>query len=203
LYQNVIISPFYNRTTGELGVFVTSDLWTPASGTANFTWYDWSGNVLNVSTPSTATVNVGALNTTRVLHVDAFDVLSSFDPANVVLHVQTSVQGQLPNSNTTQTFSHENWWSATPLSQSKLVDPGLQLSSSNSSQQFTVSATSGVASWVWLDYPAGAVVYFDSNAFWLAPGSSRTVGYTVQRDTTNGVWVQGVTVESLYNNTLP
>lgn len=204
IYQPVIVSPFYNRTTGDLEVYVTSDLWQAASGTANFTWYDWSGNQLNISTPASTELNVGALNTTRVLQTNTFDILNStgFNYANVILHLETEVQGQLPNSNTTVTLRHENWWHASPLSSAALVDPGLELSYSNTTMNFSVTATSGVAAWVWLDYPEGAVLSFDSNGFWLLPNETRDVGYTVKSDTTGGAWIEGVTVESLWNNTL-
>lgn len=204
IYQPVIISPFYNQTTGDLEVYVTSDLWSSASGTATFDWYDWNGTPLNISTPSSADVNVGAINTTRVLQANTFQILNStgFNYSNVLLRLQTQVQGQLPNTNKTITFNHENWFHASPLSAAALVDPGLQLSYDSDTKNFTVKATSGVAAWVWLDYPEGAGVNFDSNGFWLLANQSREVGYTVKSDTTNGAWIDGVTVESLWNNTL-
>lgn len=199
-------SPFYNLTTGDLSVSVTSDLWSPVSGTANLTWYDWSGNELNISTPSSVPVNVGAINSSMVWDTNTFQVLNGTANANysdIVLRASVSVEGSLPNTvGQTQTFTHENWFHASPLSSAGLVDPGLQLSYDNSTQAFTVKATTGVAAWVWLEYGSGAVVHFDSNAFWLAKGESREVGYSVQSDTTNGAWIEGVTVESLYNNTL-
>ncbi|KAJ9619292.1 hypothetical protein H2203_008621 [Taxawa tesnikishii (nom. ined.)] len=185
--------------------YIAKDIYQPAaSGTANFTWYDWSGNQLNISTPASTELNVGALNTTRVLQTNTFDILNStgFNYANVILHLETEVQGQLPNSNTTVTLRHENWWHASPLSSAALVDPGLELSYSNTTMNFSVTATSGVAAWVWLDYPEGAVLSFDSNGFWLLPNETRDVGYTVKSDTTGGAWIEGVTVESLWNNTL-
>lgn len=92
---------------------------------------------------------------------------------------------------------------ASPLKTAQLQDPGLQLSYSNTTKTFNVTATSAVAAWVWLDYPDGAVLNFDSNGFWLASGESRQVGYTVKIDTTDGAWVDGVTVQSIYNQTLP
>lgn len=206
IYQNVIISPFYNRTTGDLSVWTTSDLWSPVTGTANFTWYDWSGQELNISTPSSVPVTVGAINSTQVLSTNTFSILNSTANANysnILLRTQVSVTGQLPNSNNqTTTLTHDNWFHASPLSSAALVDPGLQLSYSNTSSTFTVCATTGVAAWVWLDYGSGAVVTFDSNAFWLAKGESRQVGYTVKSDSTNGGWVDSVTVQSLWNNTL-
>ena len=89
-----------------------------------------------------------------------------------------------------------------PLSKAQLVDPGLKLSYSNTTGNFTVETTSGVAAWVWIDYPAGAVVNFDSNGFWLLPGRARDVGVNVKSDGTAGKWVEGVSVGSLWDNTL-
>lgn len=116
--------------------------------------------------------------------------------------MEMQAQGRLPNTNITRTFRHDNWLHPTALRSANLVDPGLDLSFSNNTGNFTVTATSGVAAWVWLDYPAGAVVAFDSNGFWLAANSSREVAYTVKSDSTNGEWLGGVNVQSLWNQTL-
>ncbi|OCK75304.1 glycoside hydrolase family 2 protein [Lepidopterella palustris CBS 459.81] len=203
IYQPVIISAFLNASTHDFEVYVTSDLWSSVTGSVNMTWYDWSGNRLNISTPTSTTVTVGALNTTRVLKTNTNEILSEYDLADVMLVMDVSVQGQLPNSNTTQPFTHKNWFHAAPLSQAHLVDPGLELDYSKTSSKFTVKATKGVAAWVWLDYPTGAVLNFDANSFWLLPGEEREVGFTVKSDTTNGKWISGVTVESLWDNTQP
>lgn len=66
-----------------------------------------------------------------------------------------------------------------------------------------VEATTGVAAWVWLDYPSGTIIEFEANGFWLARGQTRAVGYKVVSDTTDGKWKDGVTVQSLWNDTLP
>lgn len=203
IYQPIIISPFFNRTTGDFEVYVTSDLWTSASGIADFAWYDWSGKPLEIDTPSSATFTVGAINTTLVLKANTNDILKGFDPTNVILVANVSAEGKLPNSDKQQTFMHENWFHPTSLASAKLVDPGLELSYSKETQKFTVSATKGVAAWVWLDYPEGAVLYFDENAFLLLPGQSKEIGYTVESDKTGGAWVDGVTVRSLWDNTTP
>ncbi|KAK0662322.1 Beta-mannosidase A [Lasiodiplodia hormozganensis] len=205
IYQNVIITPFWNRTTGDLEVYVTSDLWTSAAGTANFTWVNYAGEPLNISTPTSATVHVGAINTTRVLSANTNEILSGFDPTDVLLVLDVEVEGSLPNANTTERFVHRNWWHASTLAEANLADPGLSVTHSGDagSGTFIVTAEKGVASWVWIDYPAGAVVFFDENAFWLLPGESKQVGYTVQKDDTGGAWVDGVTVRSLWDNTLP
>ena len=83
------------------------------------------------------------------------------------------------------------------------MDPGLTISHAAAGTTFTITATEGVSAWTWLDYPAGAVVAFSDNGFWLGKGESRTIGYEAKSDETGGTWAQGVTVESLWNNTLP
>ena len=201
IYQPVIISPFFNVTTGDFQVYVTSDLWTPASGTATFQWLQWDGTpITNLSTPSTVNFTVGGLNTTRVLATNTNNL--TIDYTNVILYMNVTAQGSLPNTNTSSTFNHQNFFHAVSLAEAKLVDPGIMLTYSNATKNFTVEATTGVAAWTWLDYPAGTVANFDSNAFLLLPGQPRSVGYTVKTDSSNGAWVEGVTVQSLWNNTL-
>ncbi|RMY96302.1 hypothetical protein D0861_00251 [Hortaea werneckii] len=164
-YQPVVISPYYDMTTGNLSALVTSDLWDPASGTAKFQWFDWEGNRLPINTSSSVDFNIGPINSTKVLQTFTNDILGDYNPENVVLRMQVEAEGKLPNTNSTP--------------------------------------KTGVAAWVWLDYPAGAVVAFDSNGFWLGANCSREIGYKVKSDSTDGKWLEGVTVQSLYNQTLP
>ena len=201
IYQSVIISPFFNITTGDLEIYVTSDLWSSASGIASFEWYQWDGTpVTNLSTPGIVSFTVGALNTTRILATNTKNILLDYD--NAILYMNVSAQGFLPNDPTPRTFNHENFFHANSLAEAKLVDPGIQLSYSNETKNFTVEAKTGVAAWTWLDYPAGALLNFDSNGFLLLPGRPREVSYTLKSDSTGGEWVSGVTVQSLWNNTL-
>lgn len=202
IYEPVIIAPYYNGTTGDLTAYVTSSLWQAANGTATFTWYDWTGKKISMNATSTAAFNVGALNTTKVYQSNTADALKGLDAENAVLRLQVTARGRLPNSNATRTFNHESWFHPAPLNKARLVDPGLRLSHSGATGNFSVTATSGVAAWVFLDYPAGAVLAFDSNAFFLAPNETRQVGYKVKTDSTGGKWVDGVTVQSMWNLTL-
>ncbi|KAI9843110.1 MAG: hypothetical protein M1838_002866 [Thelocarpon superellum] len=199
IYQPVIISPFYNTSTGDLQVYVTSDLWDTARGSANFTWYDWSGARLNTSMPATADVTVDALNTTKILQVNTQDL--KLDYANAILVLEVSVEGSLPNTQTARTFTHQNWFHAVPLREANLVDPEITLR--HNATSFTVEAQSGVAVWTWLDNPAGVVGHFDTNAFLLLPNQPRTVGFSLQGPTTDPAWASEVTVRSLWNNTIP
>ena len=200
IYQPVIISPFYNVTTGDLEIYVTSDLWSSGTGIANFQWYHWDGTpITNISAPPTA-FTVGALNTTRVLASTLDNSTQDFN--NAVLYMNITARGQLPNTDTTTTFTHENFFHAFSLADAELVDPGLALTYDDQTKSFTVEATTGIAVWTWLDYPAGALLHFEANGFLLLPGRKREVGFTLASDGTGGAWVAGVTVESLWNNTL-
>lgn len=203
IYKNVIISPFYNSSTHALDMYVTSDLWSTANGTASGTWYDWKGNVLpGAKAFNSTSFTVGGLNTTRVFGGDEPTLLGGADPENAVLRLEVTATGTMPNNATQQTFKHTNWYHAAPLSAAKLADPGLTLAHDATAQTFTVEATKGISAWTWLDYPSDVLVTFDANGFWLAKGEKRVLGYEVRTDGTEGKWVGGVTVESLWDNTL-
>ena len=205
IYNPVIIAPLNNVTTGELSIYAVSDLWSNATGSASFAWYSWDGTpISNPSVPSTPIdFSVGAINSTLLYSLNASSLAPSVNASNAVLFMNLTATGTLPNTATPTTFTHTNIFTPVPLSSAALVDPGLQLSHDNASSSFTVSATKGVSAWTWLDYPAGAVVRFDSNGFTLRKGDSVQVGYDVVSDYTDGKWVDGVTVESLWNNTQP
>ena len=199
LYSNVIISPFFNQTTTAFEIWVTSDLWEDVSGTIDASFYYYNGTEIS-SLLTGQEVTVGALNSTRVYSADLNNLFEASSFPDMVMRMNVSVTGHLPNSNTTQFFTHTNWFHASPLSQANLVDPGLELTQNNDS--FTVTATRGVSAWTWLDYPAGVVVTFSDNGFWLGKGESKVLSYNVTGDTTAGAWIEGVTVQSLWNNTL-
>lgn len=203
LYNQLIIAPYHDVPTGNLSVWVTSDLWERVSGTAEFAWYDWAGNQLDVNTSGeNVEFSVGAINSTRVLQTNTTEILQQHDAGAAVLRMRVSAQGRLPNSNETRVFAHENWFHASALRDAELVDPGLQLSYSNATRSFTVEATKGVAAWVWLEHPAGVLGNFEANAFWLAKGESREVGFTLKSGAEVGEWADGVTVQSVWDLTL-
>ncbi|SMR42887.1 unnamed protein product [Zymoseptoria tritici ST99CH_1E4] len=203
-YEHVIIAPYFNRTTGNLSVWATSDLWDSVQGKATLTWYDWSGTKLDVgSNTSSVDVTIGAINTTKIMDTNTTELLYGLDVNNAILRMEVEVEGKLPNSNASRTFKHENWFHPAPLKDARLVDPGLVYSFSFSDGgKIMVTATKGVAAWVWIDYPADVVMHFDKNAFWLLPNETVEIGFTVVSDETNGKWPADVTVQSLWNQTL-
>ncbi|KAK7964152.1 glycoside hydrolase family 2 protein [Apiospora saccharicola] len=198
LYSNVIISPVWNATTRELEVWVTSDLWEGIRGTVDAKWYTWDGEEVNLEGAlSGQEVEVGALNSTKV-SATTLDEHAN----NLVMRASVTAVGKLPNSEETTTFRHTNWFHATPLSQAKLVDPGLTLDHDDESKVFTVTATSGVSAWTWLSNPAGVKVVFDGNGFWLGKGETLKLGYQVLQDDTEGDWVRLVVIYSMWSNIL-
>ncbi|KAF5866606.1 hypothetical protein ETB97_010699 [Aspergillus alliaceus] len=203
IYQPIIVSPFWNYTTGDLELYVTSDLWKSTAGKVNLTWVDLSGHPLphNAGTPGSVPFNVGALNTTKVYSANVRSLTLS-NPKDAVLVLSLSGEGHLPNSDEKTTFIHQNHFTPVFPKDLALVDPKLELSYDPRSKKFTVEAKSGVSLYTWLDYPAGVVGYFEKNAFVLLPGQKKEIGFTVQEDNTDGKWVMGVTVQSLWNQTL-
>jgi beta-mannosidase len=200
IYQPIIISPFLNTTeaNGTFEIYVTSDLWKPATGTAKLSWYSWSGKSLNISTPSSIPVVVGAINSTIIYstNIDSLLSASGLDPKDVVLKLSISMTGSLPNNPNTQTFTHENWFHPVPLSQANIVDPGLTITHKEQKGKkiVVVEATKGVAAWVWLNSPA----QFDDNGFWLESGEKREVQYEIL-EPKEAEWKGIVGVESLWD----
>lgn len=204
-YNPVISSPFLNSTNNVLEVFVTSDLWKEVKGTANLQWFSYNGTALTAPLGlSKKAFTVGALNTTRIYSANATTELAKgkINARDAVARISITAEGPLPNANTSTTFNHTSWFHASTLRTARLVDPGLTLSHDDKAKTFTVEATKGVSAWTWLEYPAGAVVAFDDNGFWLAKGEKKVLGYEVKADTTFGTWTKHVTVQSMWNNTL-
>jgi beta-mannosidase len=204
IYSPIIISPFHNTTdsNGKFDIYVTSDLWSSAAGTAKLSWSTWSGKLLNLSTPSSIPVSVGAINTTLIYSTNINTLLeaANLDPKDVVLKMTISMTGSLPNSNSTQTFTHENWFHPVPLSQAKLLDPGLTISHQKSEPKgkIVVEASNGVAAWVWLDYTESPNVLFSENGFWLGKGEKKEVGVEIVKPE-GFVWKGKPGVSSLWD----
>lgn len=211
IYSPVIVYPYWNRTTSELQVWVTSDLMTSVSGTVSYSWVDWNGNPLSLgvnatnattsspygnrtqpTSPSTVSFTVGAINTTEVLRYPS--VSSTLSDANVNM-----TNALLMLSVTTGSYTHSSVFHPANLADVKLPDPGLQLATSGT--HFKVTATKAVAAWVWLDYDSNDVKgYWSDNGFWLNKGESKSITFTVFSDSTGGRWVDGISVRSVYNN---
>jgi beta-mannosidase len=203
----VIGYPYYNTSTGDLEVWITSDLWSSVHGTVKLTWMDWAGKSLSGSnSPVSKTVpfTVGGVNSTRVMQTNMFQDYKGLDLNNTILRVEVNGKGVAPNDphEKEQTYSHTSFFHPQSLQNAKLRDPGLEVSHVHGTNKFHVTATKGVAAWVWLDYPLGVQGYFSDNGFWLTPGETRNIHFTVKQDWTDGKWDSAVTYRSIWNNTL-
>ena len=203
IYNPVIIAPLSNISTGALSIYAISDLWSNVSGSASFEWVSWNGTSISSDSvpPDPVSFDIGAINSTIIHTFNATQL--NINAADAVLLMNITATGTLPNTPTPTTFTHQNLFTPTPLSYASLVDPGLSLTHDDSTNSFTITATTGVSVWTWLNYPSGAVVHFDDNGFFLRKGESRAVGYSVMSDSTEAKWADGVTVGSLWNNTQP
>lgn len=211
IYSPVIVYPFYNRNSTDLAVYVTSDLQDSISGTMSYQWVEYSGNPLSVggtatieaqrngsskgngtqaSKPNRLNFNVGAINTTEVLHYPNLkNTLTnsnvSLDDAVLILSIEAG------------SYKHTQFFHPAKLSDVDLADPGLKLSRNGNG--FTVTATKAVAAWVWLEYDTNDVQgYWSDNGFWLNKGESKDVTFTVFSG--SGDWASTVSVRSVYDN---
>ncbi|KAJ5773128.1 Glycoside hydrolase superfamily [Penicillium paradoxum] len=200
IFQPIIVSPFWTPSTGELSVYVTSDLWETANGLVNFTWVDLSGKPIldNAGSPKTKQFSVGALNTTSIYNINVAN-LSLSNTQDAILIMDLAAEGRPPNTEdkALTTFTHRNHFTPVIPKDLKVKDPQLKLSHDAQTGTFTVEAQTAVSLYTWLDYPAGTVGYFEDNAFTTLPGEKRILRFVVQNDETSGKWVDGVTVRSL------
>lgn len=98
-------------------------------------------------------------------------------------------------------MTHDNYFTPVFPKDLALVDPQLELSVDANALIFTVEAKSGVSLYTWLDYPAGVVGYFEDNGFLLLPGQKRGIKFISQDGHADDEWAQGVTVQSLWDQT--
>lgn len=98
-FAPVTIYPFWTPTNQTLEVLVFSDRWETVNGTAQLTWFDWKGNVLN---SSTHTFSTPTLNNSLILSgsgLDSFLPVGA-DPSNawMLLNVTADTEsGQVSN----------------------------------------------------------------------------------------------------------
>lgn len=208
ILQPVIVTPVYNITTGILPIYAVSDMWSDVTGEASFEWITYEGTSINSTTAqlsTTVTFVVAAVNYTVVDTMNITEMTSQgLIPAdNAVLITSLTATGTNPNADSmTKTFTHSNYFTATPLSKAKLADLGLKIS--HSGKLFTVMVENAVSvfTWMFLDHSdAAVIVVFDDNGLFLRKGESRTFGYHVVSGTSSG-WEDRVMVRSIWDNTL-
>ena len=213
IFKPLIIFPYYNASTADLQVWVTSDLWNSVSGTVSYSWIDWSGRPLSVQSATSnytfdglrngtgsasMPFHVGPINSTQILH---YPNLNSTFSSSRVNKTGALLMLSATSTSSGQSYTHSSVFHPTTLREVAFQDPGLHLT--NSGSQFTVTATEAVAAWVWLEYATNDVQgYWSENGFWLNKGESKTVSFTVWKDSTGERWVDTVSARSVYNNTL-
>ncbi|KAG5986374.1 hypothetical protein E4U43_005533, partial [Claviceps pusilla] len=222
IYQHVIVALLHNRTSGFLDIYAVSDLWTSTRANLTLRWVDWAGESLDYILPgetgltaaleaststSTLEVEIGPLNSTLVasLNLTRLSLTGHFNATNSILVANLTAQGTPINSNTTQVFTHANVFTPVPLAQASLVDPHLRIQYDQDRHVFVVMAQRGVSHWTWLrvaEADSGIIVAFEHNAFMLRKGEKRVIGYSILGGDSPG-WQNRVTVESIYNQTLP
>lgn len=90
-FSPVTIYPFWYANNETLEVLVTSDRWDTVDGSAQLTWYDWSGSPLK---SSVSEFKVPSLNNTLVFQVTGLDsiVPEGKDVADVFLFLNVTAQ---------------------------------------------------------------------------------------------------------------
>ncbi|TFK89847.1 glycoside hydrolase family 2 protein [Polyporus arcularius HHB13444] len=178
IFSPVVIYPFYYANNETLEVLVTSDRWETVEGSAQLTWYDWSGTQLNTST---VPFSVPTLNNSLVFQATGLDniVPPGHNASDVFLLL--NITAQVDNRSVTQ----EQYFTPTTLAQANLVDPLINVTPGDD-LTFTLSAQGGVAPFTWLDHPAGTVGFFQdkvtgrpANGFYLIPGIDRTLQFVL------------------------
>ncbi|KAK7051780.1 glycoside hydrolase family 2 protein [Favolaschia claudopus] len=201
-YSPVTIYPFWTASNETLEVIVTSDRWDSVSGSAQLTWYDWSGKMLNTSTHA---FTVPTLNNSLIFSASG---LNSILPVGqkatdvwMLLNVTAEVDGN--------TITNEQYFTPASLADATLVDPKVQVNATKD-LTFTLSALEGVAPWTWLDHPSGTVGMFvdgatglPSNGFYLIPGIDRTLKFILNTDLSTNTRPDPAdfVLRSLWNNT--
>ncbi|KAF8181359.1 glycoside hydrolase family 2 protein [Mycena galopus ATCC 62051] len=176
VFSPVTIYPFWTPDNQTLEVIVTSDRWEAVDGTAQLTWYDWRGNLLNTTTHDFTVPTLNNSLISRTLGLDSIlPVGQNATDVWMLLNLTALVNHKR--------ISSEQYFTPVSLADVSLVDPEIQIRSSDN-LTFTLSAKGGVAPWTWLDHPAGTVgVFIDettglpSNGFYLIPGIDRTLKF--------------------------
>ncbi|KAJ7167232.1 glycoside hydrolase family 2 protein [Mycena crocata] len=214
IFSPVIVAAYYNTSSSSsaLQVWVTSDLFTPISATVSYAWVDYAGNAISVGgsagSNGSTQVDVGAVSAVEAVGLRYADLAGAIAAggadvrdALLLLSVSAKAEGT--------TYTHTAVFHPALLAEAALRDPGLVLTRAKSSGgkktfTFSVKATTAVAAWVWLDVATTAVTgYWSANGFWLQKGEARDVVFTVWDDWSGGKWVAGVSVRSVWDNTLP
>ncbi|THH07222.1 hypothetical protein EW145_g3531 [Phellinidium pouzarii] len=201
-FAPVTIYPFWTPANATLEVLVTSDRWESVNGSAQLTWFDWSGNQLNSSVHS---FTVPTLNNSVVLNATGADAIFPNGANATTAWMLLNLTAETDSG----TVTTEQYFTPASLANVTLVDPAINVTRA-SNFTFTLSARGGVAPYTWLDHPSGTVgVFVDvstgkpSNGLFLIPGMDRTVQFILNEELSkvSSPDPADFVVRSLWNNT--
>ncbi|KAF9241801.1 glycoside hydrolase family 2 protein [Melanogaster broomeanus] len=195
-YAPVVIQPFWMPENETLTILATSDRWETVQGSAQLTWYDWSGDVLNTSTTS---FSIPTLNNSLIYEGTGLATVlpSGYNANDVWLLMNLSARAD------NKTVTSESYFTPVSLAQANLVDPEIAVTPGD---DYTVEWARGLG----LDHPYGTVGYFmdtttglPSNGFYLIPGIDHTLRFVpnVELSTVRDPNPADFVVRSLWNNT--
>ncbi|KAE8225113.1 hypothetical protein CF319_g2097 [Tilletia indica] len=203
--DRLVAYPQWEPAKQTLSLFAISDFSTTLQGSATWTWYDFAGKAL--SPTQNATFTIQPLNAT--VFYSATNVSNIFpvgvDPTNAWLKVNVkSADGGYANE--------QVWTLPGTLAKAPYQNPGLSLTSTGSSNTFTLSAKGpGTAAYAFMEHPEGVLGWWELveggapkgnqpfNVVFLNPGESRKVRFVVKFDRTSGGWAKDVRVRSLWD----
>ncbi|KAI7951704.1 hypothetical protein MJO28_007388 [Puccinia striiformis f. sp. tritici] len=176
--SHVIITPIYHVKNETLDIYVTSDLWEDARGTAQLSWYDFAGHQLSKASKEFI---VGPLNSTRLLRTSGLSAIvpNGHPPHDAWLHLTL----------TTNDGKHANEQFFHPVKlKDCLLRPTKVSSRAIGHNQISLQvAHGGVAAWVNVEHPPGVRGYFKdmktnqaSNAIFLRPNETRNLEFVVK-----------------------
>ncbi|KAK7023298.1 glycoside hydrolase family 2 protein [Favolaschia claudopus] len=201
-FSPLTIYPFWTPNNQTLEVLVTSDRWETVDGTAQLTWYDWNGNMLNTSTHDFA---VPTLNNSLIFSASGLDSILPPGKNATDVWMLLNLTAQVDN----KTVTNEQYFTPVSLADVTLVDPKIKVAATQD-LIFALSALGGVAPWTWIDHPAGTVGMFvdnttniPSNGFYLVPGIDRTLKFVLNEklSTNTSPDPADFVLRSLWNNT--
>jgi len=201
-FAPVMIYPFWEASNSSLEVTVVSDRLETVNGTAQLTWYDWTGRELNTSTH---TFTTPPLNNSLIFSATGLDDVlpAGTNASDVWLRMNLTAETK------TGTVTNEQFFTAISLANATLVDPQISVQG-NSDLEFTLSAKGGVGAFTWLDHPRGTIGYFvdtatnvPTNGFFLIPGQDRTLKFMMSPELSTNTEPDPTSfvLRSLWNNT--
>ncbi|KAI1387515.1 glycoside hydrolase family 2 protein [Hypoxylon trugodes] len=208
IYQPVVLAPQFDVDTGILKIYAVSDLWSEVKGKASLGWIGWDGSVVNTDLGDVE-FTIQPINATVIATLDIRELTSNgtVDAKDVLLVANLTATGTPPNTETTKTYTHTNWFTPTPLASASLMDPGLSVEYDSGADEFVVRAEKGTSAWTWIALGDGdadeTIVAFDNNGFLLRKGEEKRLGYKlIGNNAEKEGWKDRVGATSIWDNTL-